>query len=116
MSSEPEIGTTYARLNDVFMPVPPGGEPVRTLALAFNINDYVMVQITPDGHDALARRYAERFAGVPYQPAYERPLEDAEGWSRWQLWELMANMGPEMHLGGVEMIGVEIRICLGKRE
>jgi hypothetical protein len=30
---------------------------------------------------------------------YRPPEEDAEGWSKWQLWSLMSLFGPCMHMG-----------------
>jgi hypothetical protein len=71
--------------------------------MLFNVNDTVRVKLTDygramhranhDGHNAgRARR------GLP-PIAYLRPKEDADGWSKWQLWELMREFGPHVGLG-----------------
>lgn len=74
----------------------------------FNINHEVEVQLTPLGRRLLREKYnAKRAWGaVEYQP----PTEDAEGWSRWQLWELMAQLGPHMSMGMSLVIRTTIRI------
>lgn len=71
----------------------------------FNINDTVRVRLTPHGrtihranHDAFIERVSE-WGGNP-DWVYRAPEEDAHGWSEWQLWSLMEQFGPHIHLGG----------------
>lgn len=60
-----------------------------------DINEYVWVKLTDIGRKAHAdhwRQYAERLK-------CEVPIHtDTEGWSRFQLWELMNIFGPMMFM------------------
>lgn len=61
----------------------------------FNVNEEVLVKLTDFGRKALEQQYLDSFstAGIrPPQP-YQPPREDAEGWSKWQLWVLMRDLG-----------------------
>lgn len=58
-------------------------------ALPFNINHYVRVKLTDHGRGLLAQ--------MQYAPPF---TEDADGWSEWQLWELMRTFGPHVYMGG----------------
>ena len=68
----------------------------------FNVNDKVRVKLTDFGRQALARQHVEFWArtgrAAPY--AHTPPKEDADGWSEWQLWSLMQDLGPHISLGG----------------
>ncbi len=68
----------------------------------FNINDYVRVRLTEDGRGIDRMRYEEKFPRhlrekYPYRP----PEENADGWSKWQLWHLMETFGRNISLGGI---------------
>ena len=71
--------------------------------MEFNINDTVRVRITPIGKQLLRKNWLDVHAeiwangGVGYE--YREPEEDADGWSEWQLWALMQEFGPHLHLG-----------------
>lgn len=67
--------------------------------VAFNINDTVRVKITEKGHALLRKDHEEFFAKLASKRPYEPPKEDAEGYSRWQLWSLMQSFGPHISLG-----------------
>jgi hypothetical protein len=58
-----------------------------------NVNDFVRVKLTPRGK-AIAKAKGETQAGC----AYQRQI-DAEGWSEWQVWDLMWCFGPKMGNG-----------------
>jgi repressor LexA len=62
----------------------------------FNINNYVKVCLTDYGRKCLRKNYNQlkaEFGGkLPY--SYTPPIEDEGGWSRWQLWALMEDLGP----------------------
>lgn len=65
-----------------------------------NINESVRVKLTELGRRALERQHAEFLASTRAErPAYEPPEEDAEGWSEWQLWCLMQDLGHHCGLG-----------------
>ena len=70
----------------------------------FNINDKVRVKLTASGREALARQHAEFWAstGRPAPYDYTPPKEDHEGWSEWQLWALMQDLGHLLRPGFLE--------------
>lgn len=70
----------------------------------FNINDKVRVRLTDHGH-FVHRKSHEQLVGhmrpgirdeFPYIP----PIEDSDGWSEWQLWDLMRTFGPHIWMTG----------------
>ena len=67
----------------------------------FNINDKVRVKLTAHGRACLERNHVEFWArtGRPAPYAYTPPKEDADGWSEWQMWSLMHELGPHTHMG-----------------
>ena len=58
-----------------------------------NINDWVLVNLTPAGRAALKELYGNM--RIPYRA----PTEDSEGRSRWQLADLIMVFGPRMCAG-----------------
>lgn len=82
----------------------------------FNINHHVFVKLTDEGrrlhrqkHDELndhLRSVSSRVKPFDYQP----PIEDDLGWSKWQLWELMASFGPHIFNGCNAPFELNIRI------
>lgn len=69
--------------------------------MRFNVNDHVKVRLTERGRTLLRKNHDKLFAPVPPAARMEffLPEEDAEGWSEWQLWCLMQEFGPHMHMG-----------------
>jgi hypothetical protein len=73
--------------------------PKKTLpAIVVNLNDHVLVRLTSHGlkkhrkqYDALAACFGGRLSWK-----YTRPKVDADGWSRWQLHDLIRTFGPVM--------------------
>lgn len=69
----------------------------------FNINDYVFVRLTDTGRNELRRQRAELVAGL--KPRAREMFtgdgvpEEDDGWSRWQLWDLMARLGHLNRMG-----------------
>lgn len=73
--------------------------------LKFNTNHFVRVKLTDHGRECLVLNYKEQqeqfkkvfpgFNGHKYRP----PQEDSDGWSKWQLWELMSALGGHMLIG-----------------
>ena len=70
----------------------------------FNMNQYVRVKLTDIGREILQARRDELNAIILSTKAqhFDGPLvvEDADGWSRWQLWDLMSTFGSRIHMGG----------------
>ena len=84
--------------------------------MEFNLNKCVSVRLTEEGrrllrceHDAL---YAHvRSVSVKTKlPEYAPVSEDNDGWSKWQLWQLMATFGPYMFNGCRPPFELNIRI------
>lgn len=63
----------------------------------FNINHFVHVRLTDAGRNYCAMDCRE-------------PKEDADGWSRWQLWDLMSVMGEQIYMGCKPPFETDIRI------
>lgn len=68
----------------------------------FNINDRVRVRLTDHGRAVHRKQYdllvghLRNKDGFPYIA----PVEDADGWSEWQLWSLMNTFGPHIWMTG----------------
>lgn len=72
--------------------------------LDFNINSYVWVRLLPRGHAARRAHYQRLGLDVP-------PVEeDSEGWSRWQLWDLMQEIGSACRMGPEPPFETTIRL------
>lgn len=71
------------------------------MVMDFNINDKVRVKLTGLGRQALRQQHDEFWASInhPAPPPYTPPTEDAEGWSEWQLWSLMEDLGRHCRIG-----------------
>ena len=74
----------------------------------FNVNSRVWVKLTPHGHD-LRRRFFERLC-LPDGKIPE--LKEIDGWSRWQLWDLMNVFGQHMYNGCSVPFETTIRVEL----
>lgn len=82
----------------------------------FNVNHSVFVRLTDEGrrlhrkasddHNAFVASASPSFIGY----AYIKPEEDLDGWSKWQLWELMASFGEHMYNGCRPPFELNIRI------
>jgi len=55
--------------------------------MKINVNDPVKVQLTDYGRKILLKNH------------YPMPKEDDDGWSEWQLWVLMEQLGQYCHNG-----------------
>lgn len=76
----------------------------------FNLNDYVLIRLTDVGRESLRNQHEVlRRQGVPLR-VYKPPREDANGWSRWQLWSLMDHFGALTYLGCPVPFETTIRI------
>jgi hypothetical protein len=68
-------------------------------AMQFNINHYVRVKLTDLGRASLRYQHEDLYRSfkppVPYTPIEE----DADGWSTWQLWDLMGRLGRHFYGG-----------------
>lgn len=76
-----------------------------TTEVKFNINEHVRVKLTDVGR-AWHREYMLPFHTPDYP--YKPPKEDAEGWSRWQLHDLMQIFGSKIAPGTDLMFETDI--------
>ena len=61
--------------------------------MRINLNQKVKVKITPVGKAYLRRRHKELFGNIQGHLKFKLPDEDADGYSVWQLWDLMGRIG-----------------------
>lgn len=69
------------------------------MATLFNINGIVRVRLKPAGLFILRKNAAELRKVWPKMQPYRDPVPDAEGYVRFQLWDLMQTFGPYCGLG-----------------
>lgn len=81
--------------------------------MRFNVNNYVRVKLTDIGRDALRKEHENLYRLFDKVPEYLPPKEDADGWSEWQLWDLMNKLGPHCRNGAHVPFSTEIEIVTG---
>lgn len=67
--------------------------------MKFNVNSYVRVKLTDLGRERLKADHDALWVGRKRTYDYHLPPEDADGWSKWQLWDLMESLGKYMGMG-----------------
>lgn len=81
--------------------------------MKFNINFYVRVKLTDEGRRIHRENWDKLFSlkpGFEYRP----PKEDEDGWSKFQLWELMREFGESVGCGMECPFDTEIDILEGQ--
>lgn len=58
-----------------------------------NVNDLVRVKLTDVGRKVHRENWTRDFGPMEKDFPYRAPTEDSEGWSEWQMWELMRQFG-----------------------
>ncbi len=76
---------------------------------SFNINQKVRIKLTARGHQILEESFQNLCAKVP-NVEFFKPKEDADGWSEWQMWEVMADFGAYISMGTLPPFETEIQI------
>lgn len=79
--------------------------------IEFNVNNYVWVKLTGVGIKELERQHRElreAFPGIGGN--FEPPKSDDEGWSKWQMHDLMNRFGHMMSCGMQVPFETTIRI------
>lgn len=85
--------------------------------ISFNLNHNVFVKLTDIGHMELKRQHDELFREGRFPPrVYTPPIEDEDGWSKWQLWDLMAQLGRKCYNGCCVPFETEIRLDVAPKE
>jgi hypothetical protein len=70
----------------------------------FNMNDTVLVRLTPEGHEQYRKSWNELRLEPP-------PLKSEEdGWTRFQLWDLCNTFGPALYNGSRVPFETTIRL------
>lgn len=80
----------------------------------FNINDYVSVKLNDAGREILRQDHEAFRRMVPNTRAFVPPEEDEDGFSRFQLWDLMHKFGPHISLGRIPPFETTIRFSSAK--
>ena len=81
--------------------------------MRFNINSYVKVKLTDYGRKAHRQWHDNLYPHVTKEKRdewYHAPEEDADGWSRWQMWDLMQRVGWACGMGSGIPFETEIEI------
>ena len=71
-----------------------------------NMNDTVYIKLNDMGRNILRRNHDSLATISPYR----EPREDADGYSKWQLWELFQEFGIEVGIGFEIPFDTNIRI------
>lgn len=68
----------------------------KTEMIDFNVNYYVYVKLTNEGRRLLRKNHEDLYADwINTKPEYVETVEDDDGWSKWQMWVLMSELGGE---------------------
>ena len=79
----------------------------------FNVNNHVRVRLTTHGKECLRKNYNElaaQFPGGKLGFEFKLPKEDSVGWSEWQMWDLMYQLGRYVYNGCDAPFLTEIQI------
>lgn len=67
--------------------------------IRFNVNHFVRVKLTDRGRKILRENYARDMGAMANKHPYLETTPDAEGWTRFQLWDLMREFGGSIGCG-----------------
>ena len=70
--------------------------------IKFNVNHRVKIKLTQYGKDYLIKKHEDFCKKFNIYTDIHIPEESEEGWSEWQLWDLMARLG-NAFAGGVHL-------------
>lgn len=77
--------------------------------MIFNVNDYVFVRLTERGREVLRNRAIILSVATGQEPRDKYP-PDTDGWSKFQMWELMNIFGEHTFNGAVPCFETWIRL------
>lgn len=81
--------------------------------IKFNMNDIVRVKLTDYGRRLHRLQFEHLFSNYQHlKHAYHNPPEDANGWSKWQLWNLMSTFGKHIYMGGENVFETNIELVV----
>jgi len=83
-------------------------------SVRFNVNHYVRVKITQHGKECLRKNYDDlaKSYGGKLGFKFRLPKADDDGWTQFQMHDLMANFGQHMYCGCKIPFKTEIEILL----
>jgi hypothetical protein len=85
-------------------------EQLASNTLLFNVNDKVRVRLTDTGRRILKLNHDAVFIGeLAEKYPYEPPKEE-DGWSEWQMWSLMNELGQHCRMGCPQPFETTIQI------
>lgn len=77
--------------------------------MKFNINKYVKVRVTPYGRSLLEKQHAELMEMIPECGRHPFRLDiDQDGYSKFQLWDLMSRLGQYCQMGVEQPFETEV--------
>lgn len=79
----------------------------------FNVNQTVKVKLNQKGLDELERQHTELYRRVGQPRPWTPPKTDEDGYSRWQLWTLMEQLGHLCQIGREPPFATEIILLTG---
>tara|TARA_R110000764_G_scaffold232878_1_gene325509 strand:- start:788 stop:1036 length:249 start_codon:yes stop_codon:yes gene_type:complete len=82
------------------------------MELLFNINENVDVKLTDTGRAELLKQHKKLKETFPKLGEYTPRKEDYNGWSKWQMHELMNRFGHLCDLGGKLPFDPNIKFAL----
>lgn len=68
--------------------------------MQFNINNYVHIKMTQHGRDIYEKYWTDLMSGYK-DWQYNPKKESVDGWSKWQMWDVMRVFGEHMYNGCV---------------
>ena len=66
--------------------------------MEFNINNYVHIKMTQHGRDIHKEHWTDVMSGC-FDWTYNPKKESADGWFKWQMWDVMRVFGDHMYNG-----------------
>ena len=82
----------------------------------FNINDSVKIKLTDYGRKVLKKDWDDFWDDIKKQHPktkkfkYSHPKEDEDGWSTWQMWLLMEQLGKYVGMGLKDVFETNIKV------
>jgi hypothetical protein len=80
------------------------------MTMKFNINHDVRVKLSYSGREALRRQHEELKRTFPKLPDFKEKATDDEGYTKFQMWDLMSTLGSLCTLGKPSPFDTEILI------
>ncbi len=75
-----------------------------------NMNDTVRVKLNGKGLQILREHHEALRGRVPSLAAWQPPPQDGDGYTHFQLWQLMRAFGPHIYLGCEVPFDLDIRL------